>query len=113
MLEELVLEPPERPAPGDRPFQAIAHVRIGHGGREVGHVLIGLAGFEGFDEDQAPVVRVTFTQRVSEALGPQLQLAGRRIDPPGVLRRVILQRLGQVAQRAVVRLEHPLSRSTG
>ncbi len=85
-VQQRVLEPTERAAPGDRPLQQIPSSRVPHPVDEVLHIPVGLAGRDRLDADQPTIQPVFFLLIEGGRNGiskVRLRLTGLRVEPPG------------------------------
>lgn len=82
--------------------------RVADERREVLEIPVGLVRLDGIDRGQAAVVRVRllFILRIQR---PQLELAGRRIEPPRVEVGTVLERVGETAKVDPLQVEHVIS----
>ena len=101
-----VLEPPERPATDDRALEQVARAWIPHISDEVLHVLIADRGRERLDREEVnrPVaVLEVVDHRLRKA---RFDGAGREVEPPRVLTRVVLERQREICEIDVLRIQH-------
>lgn len=107
VVVQLVLEPPERARPAERPLESRRHPLVAHSRNEVLHVGVRLVRRDRVDGHEAGLVEVVHVPLVyARGMEPHLPRAG--IEPPGVLVGVVFERGGEVVEVEVVKVEHEL-----